>query len=290
MIASRVWRACLPGRLRLFLSGVFLSRMFLSGLCLGVLGLGYSASSFSNGESAAAQETFRISGAVFKPGEYPWRTGARLHEATVAGYVRADAWFLGAALLRQEALEPQLRLKTGVLFDLRVNQVHARAAGNARLQQLLERLEQQVHELPVTGRIKAQLDPFQLLILKNNALMHPGDHLIYPLRPDQVRVMGAVQQDCELTFEPTLALKHYLRQCPRHAMADRDQIYVIQPDGHIQSVGIAHWNQQQVILAVGSIIYRPLKQAKLSPETPDVNADFVAFLATQHALGGRFNE
>jgi hypothetical protein len=234
--------------------------------------------------------TFRVSGAALKPGEYPWQAGARLHDATVAGRVRADAWFLGAALLREEAREPQLRLKAGVLFDLRVNQVHALATRNARLQQLLERLEQQAEQLPVTGRVRAQLDPFQLLILKNNPLLHPRDHLIYPLRPDQIRVMGAVMADCELTFDPKLALKHYLRQCPRHATADRDEVYVIQPDGYIQTVGIAHWNQQQINLAVGAIIYRPLKSSALSPDTPDMNRDIAAFLATQHSLGGRFYE
>lgn len=251
----------------------------------------FSNESFSDDSvSDTPAYTYRISGAVLKPGEYPWQAGSRLHEATVAGYVRADAWFLGAALLRADALEPQLRLKAGVLFDLRVNQVHARATGNERLQQLLQRLEAQVAGLPVTGRVRAQLDPFQLLILRNNPLLQPGDQLIYPLRPTQVRVMGAVAADCELTFDPALALKHYLRQCPAHAMADRDQVIVIQPDGFMQNVGIAHWNQQSVNLAVGAIIYRPVKPAKLSPEAAELNADLAAFLATQYSLGGRFDQ
>jgi hypothetical protein len=261
--------------------------VLMVGLMLGVV---YSAVCFSDSERRAHGTTFSISGAVLKPGEHPWHTGARLHDATVAGYVRADAWFLGAALLRQDALEPQQRLKVGVLFDLRVNHVHARATGNDRLQALLQRLEDQITALPVTGRVKAQLNPFQLLILKNNPLLHPGDHLIYPLRPTQVRVMGAVQADCELSFDPALALKHYLRQCPAHVMADRDVAYVIQPDGHIDTVGIAHWNQQTINIAVGAIIYRPIKPAKLSPETPDFNRELATFLATQYPLGGHFNE
>ena len=262
--------------------------------CVPTIGLAlcvvYSALCFSDSEQRTEGTTFSISGAVFKPGEHPWHTGARLHDATVAGYVRADAWFLGAALLRQDALETQQRLKVGVLFDLRVNQVHARAAGNDRLQSLLQRLENQITEYPVTGRVKAQLNPFQLLILKNNPLLHPGDHLIYPLRPAHVRVMGAVQENCELSFDPALALKHYLRQCPAHAMADRNLAYVIQPDGHIDTVGIAHWNQQTVNIAVGAIIFRPIKPTTLSPETPNFNREIADFLATQYPLGGRFNE
>ena len=70
------------------------------------------------GQSAMA-ETVSIAGAVLTPGTYQWPPEARMHDATVAGQVRAGAWFLGAALLRESAIEPQQRLKAGVLFDLR---------------------------------------------------------------------------------------------------------------------------------------------------------------------------
>lgn len=257
------------------------------------LGLVCSCPASSDGivrNTTANGQTFYLSGQVLKPGEYPWQSGLRLHDAAVAGAVRSDAWFLGAALLREQAMEPQLRLKAGILFELQVNQVHARATNNPRLVELLARLEAQMRALPVTGRVRAQLDPLQLLILRNNPLLEPGDHLIYPRRPTQVRVLGAVVNDCELVYKPRLEVKHYLRQCRRHPMADRDQVYVIQPDGFIQTVGIAHWNQRTVNMAVGTIIYWPLRQGKLSPETPGMNDDIAAFLATQYALGGRFDE
>src|SRR5690554_737806 len=112
----------------------------------------------------AAADTISISGAVLKPGTYQWHADARLHDATVAGQVRADAWFLGAALLRQSALEPQQRLKAGVLFELRVNRLHARTENNPALYTLLEDFTQQVQDMPVTGRVPAELNPLQLMI------------------------------------------------------------------------------------------------------------------------------
>ena len=235
-------------------------------------------------------DTVSISGAVLQPGSYQWHADARLRDVTVAGQVRADAWFLGAALLRESALEPQQRLKAGVLFDLRVNKLHARVNNDTPLLELTERLESLVEPLPVTARVPAQLNPFQLMIPENNPLLEPGDHLIYPSRPSQVRVMGAVNQTCELPFDAELALKDYLRQCPAHPVADRSFVHVIQPDGQVQHIGIAHWNEQPVNIAVGAIIYRPLNPARTSPETADMNQDMAALLATQYQLGGRFNE
>ena len=246
------------------------------------------ATVFAAGQVAA--DTISISGAVLRPGAYQWHQDARLHDAAVAGQVRADAWFLGAALLRQSAIEPQQRLKAGVLFDLRVNRLHARAENDLPLVALLEQLTDLVESLPVTGRQPAELNPLQLMIPHKNALLEPGDQLIYPLRSDQVRVMGAVIEPCSLAFDSTLKLKHYLRQCPRDRVADRDEVYIIQPDGHVQKVGIAHWNAHPSSLAVGAIIYRPLSGTALSPDTPEFNQDMAALLATQYQLGGRFSE
>ena len=263
-------------------------RSFFVSLAALVL-FGTAQSGLADTQSATAS-TVSISGAVLQPGSYQWRSDARLHDATMAGQVRADAWFLGAALLRESAIEPQQRLKAGVLFDLRVNRLHARTTDNSPLLELAERLEGLVAPLPVTGRVMAELNPFQLLIAENNQLLEPGDQLIYPTRPAQIRVLGAVNEACELTFDAALALKDYLRQCPAHPVADRSFVYVIQPDGEVSQVGIAHWNEQQVNMAVGALIYRPLSPSITSPETAGLNQDMAALLATQYQLGGHFSE
>ena len=256
----------------------FLRRAAVTALCAGSL------------IGPLAADTIYIDGAVLKPGEYQWHPNARLHDAVVAGQVSAQAWPLGAALLRQSAIEPQQRLKAGVLYELRANSLYARGENAPELQQLLDRLESFVERLPVTGRVVAQLDPFQLLIPSKNELLEAGDELVYPRRPSTVKVLGAVATDCQLPFDAALQLRDYLRQCPAHPAADRNSVHVIQPDGTTERVGIAHWNQQQVTLAVGAIIYRPLNPAVLSPETQDLNGDMAALLATQYSLGGRYSE
>ncbi|MEJ6655457.1 MAG: capsule biosynthesis GfcC family protein [Pseudomonas sp.] len=240
--------------------------------------------------SPLAADTITLGGAVLKPGEYQWHQGARLHDAVVAGQVSAQAWSLGAALLRQSAIEPQQRLKAGVLYDLQVNRIHAQSENKAELQQLLERLEGSVQRLPVTGRVVAELNRVQVLLASKNDLLEAGEELIYPLRPDSIRVFGAVPADCQLPFDAQLQLKDYLRQCPVHRTADRNYVHLIQPNGTTERIGIAHWNQQQATLAVGAIIYVPFKPAALSPDAQDLDKDMAALLATQYSLGGRYSE
>src|SRR5690606_4148139 len=140
----------------------------------------------------ATADTISISGAVLKPGTYPWHADARLHDATVAGQVRADAWFPGAAVLRPSAREPRQRGKAGVRFELRVDRLDAPTDNNPALYTLLEDFTQQVQDMPVTGRVPAELNPLQLMIPSRNPLLEPGDQLVYPTRPDHVRVLGAV--------------------------------------------------------------------------------------------------
>ena len=92
----------------------------------------------------AAQDTVEVSGRVLQPGSYTWAEGSRLRDAAVAWQVRADAYFLAAALLRESAREPQQRLRTGVLFDLSQGLVHAQSRNDQPLQELLQRLQGQI--------------------------------------------------------------------------------------------------------------------------------------------------
>lgn len=259
-------------------------------MCL-ALGLLPSIGAAQNATSEAAQVTgVTIAGEVIQPGSYDFPPGARLHDASVTGQISSSAWFLGAALLRQSELEPQQRLKVGLLFELNANRVHALAMDNAELHELVTRLYRVVEAMPVTGRAQAQLDPLQQLIVSNNPLLESGDRLIYPRKAEQVRVTGAVMADCVLPHDPGWKMHDYLKACQRHPLADRNSAYLIQPNGAWQEHGIAYWNLQPADVATGAVIYLPTQPGKLSPATRGLNSDMAAMLATQYQLGGRFSE
>ncbi len=176
------------------------------------------------------------------------------------------------------------------MFELQALRVHALAAANADLLLLLEPLYAMIDAMPITGRIPMELDPLQQLIPRNNALLESGDHLIYPLRPAHVRVLGALAQDCSPVFRTDAAPADYLRQCERHRVADRSFVYLIQPDGTWRKVGVAGWNVEPANVAAGAIVFVPLNSNLLDYDTAELNGDLAAFLATQYQLGGLFSE
>ncbi|MCY1368953.1 hypothetical protein D9M69_559670 [compost metagenome] len=57
---------------------------------------------------------------------------------------------------------------------------------------------------------------------------------------------------------------------------------MVQPNGQVQRQGIALWNRQEAPSpAPGARIYVPVRSAGLGDPTPDLNAEFAAFIATQ---------
>lgn len=268
----------------------YIAAAYLACLCLPAAVYAQTAGTPPGNDTPPAITGVTISGAVIKPGTYDFPAGARLHDASVTAQINAQAWFLGAALLRQSAMEPQQRLKVGLLFELNANRVHALAMEDAELHELITRLYRAVEAMPVTGRTVAQLDPLQQLILSNNPLLENGDRLLYPRKAEQVRITGAVMADCVLPHDPSWQMLDYLKACQRHPLAERNSAYLIQPNGTWQTYGIAYWNLQPADVATGAIIYLPPQPKRLSPSTRGLNNDMAAMLATQYQLGGRFSE
>lgn len=233
---------------------------------------------------AAAAVTVQVSGRVAHAGSQPLPDGARLADAAIAAQVSPDAYVLGAAWLRVRLREPQARLKAGVLYELGVLEAQARLDDDASLTELAARLQRQLRALPVTGRQPgALLDPRPLEISDQNHLLGDGDRIVYPSRPADIRVTGAVRADCVLPHVPLQAARRYLRECAPAPDADPGWLYIIQPDGTVQRQGIAAWNRDPPMsLAPGAVLYVPILERALPPPVrADTNADIAQFLATQ---------
>lgn len=232
---------------------------------------------------AGVGATLTVSGQVAHAGAVPLHAGARLLEAISAAQPDAQGYWLAAAWLHQPLLERQTRLKAGVLFDLDTLRQAAVAGGRAPRAQAAAQLYQQVQALPVTGRQLAVLDPVAVEVgFAPNPLISDGDRLVYPPRPDSVRVVGAVVAACTLAFEPMRQPRDYLRACPASAQADADYLWLIQPDGHVTRLGIAPWNREEgAPPAPGSTLLVPIRSDDLDPPTPELNQQLAEFLATQ---------
>ncbi|MGY8810622.1 MAG: capsule biosynthesis GfcC family protein [Pseudomonadales bacterium] len=233
----------------------------------------------------AIAKTVTVTGAVENPGTFTWQPGTRLLGAAVAAQVRPDAWYQGAALLRESAIKGQRKLKRGIQFDLQTAIVQARAQNAPATVEILQRWAQRIQSMPVTGRVTAELNPLKLWLLSINSLLEPGDRIIYPLRPNSIRVVGAVQQDCILPFSPARDPLNYVQDCPTHEAADPNHLFLIQPDGKVQAIGAAYWNAEDAWIAVGGIVYVPLAPSQFGTSSADFNRELAEWLATQYQWG-----
>lgn len=220
----------------------------------------------------------RIDGEVEKPGVQTHAADARLAEAVIAAAPTDTAYPIAAMLMRRPAEQAQLRLKAGVMHDLGVLE----ASGDREVAAVARDLADWIDRLPVTGRVRTELSPRRLESMPAaNLPLIDGDRVHYPQRPTHVRVVGAVVEPCTTSHVALQDALAYTADCPLRA-ASRDWLFVIQPDGVVQRLGIALWNRSEPqALAPGAVVYIPLPDRATRRLDGDFNAELAEFLATQ---------
>ncbi|MDX8379214.1 MAG: YjbH domain-containing protein [Gallionella sp.] len=102
-----------------------------------------------------------------------------------------------------------------------------------------------VASLPATGRVVVPRTNARWLQV--NPLFDPwlkkGQHIVIPTRPDYVTVVKGDGSTCRVAHSVRLYARDYARRCDA---ADHAQLaWVVQPDGLVQRVGVATWNETQ---------------------------------------------
>ncbi|MBM9913263.1 MULTISPECIES: capsule biosynthesis GfcC family protein [Stenotrophomonas] len=229
--------------------------------------------------SAAQAAQVHIEGAADAAGAYELTAGARLADGMLLARPRVDAYLLGASFERPQAVQAQTRLRAGLQYGAEQLAESADAQVAALAHTLLTWLDthQATGRAPIAGAARLiQVQP------ANNPVLAPGDTLRFPLQPRTITVMGAVEQTCRLPHSPQRDARDYLRDCRPSVFADRDNIYVIQPDGHVQQLGIAFWNRADLqAVAAGGTVFVPVRASLIKRIDPLFNSDFAAFIATQ---------
>lgn len=249
-------------------------------LCAGCLLLLLCAS-----QPVPAQVTVTVAGAVARPGTYTLAGKPRLADAVRTAQVDPEAYVLGASWSQRSQVLSQRRERAGLLYELEVIRQKAVAAGDDAMAAASRSLRDWLQSLPLTGRrLVHTLDPAQLAVSDaDNFPLDDGDQLSYPKRPAGVRVVGAVMHPCMLPQIGLKAARDYLAGCVPSSAADKELLYVIQPDGKVSELGIALWNRSPpMMLAPGAIIYVPLDRHVIRPVADEVfNRELADFLATQ---------
>lgn len=242
-------------------------------------GLLCTASVFAAAQPAQATIQVQVTGTVRTPGTFDVPPQGRLADAVVAAHPAPDAYLIGALFLRERERAEQLRLRAGLAHDLERLQRSSRPG----VVQTAGQLAQWLGEHEPTGRVRQNVSPrlMQVQPQANPVLAH-GDTLVVPSRPASIRVMGAVAAECSLKHEPLRDARDYLRDCALSDAADPDDLYVIQPDGNVQQLGIAAWNRSDPqAIAPGGTLYVPLDKSSVRKVDERFNSEFAAFIATQ---------
>ncbi|WP_449467084.1 capsule biosynthesis GfcC family protein [Stenotrophomonas humi] len=226
---------------------------------------------------AASPISVEVRGSVRHAGMHILPAGARVSAAALAARPDENAYMLGAALLRDQAIPAQAGLKAGLLHDLDV------LAAQPHVGDAAARMRREFQRMPVTGRVPRMLAPRPLEATRAQDIpAHTGDRLIYPTRPETITVIGAVLHPCALRHDALTAASAYRAQCATLPAASRDDVYVIQPDGSHRKVGIALWNREPAAsLAPGAVVFVPLADHLVRATAPTFNEEAAAFLATQ---------
>lgn len=235
------------------------------------------AALLATGAAQAAQ--IHIEGAAEATGVYELSAGARLAEGLLLARPSADAYLLGTSLERPQALQAQVRLRAGLQYG--AGQLAESA--DAQVVALAQALQTWLETHPATGRTPI-IGSARLIQVQpaSNPVLATGDRLRFPLQPRTITVMGAVEQECELPHVPQRDARDYLRDCHPSPLADRNDIYVIQPDGRVQQLGIGLWNRADPqAVAPGGTVFVPVRASLIKRIDPLFNSDFATFIATQ---------
>lgn len=220
----------------------------------------------------------RIDGEVATPGVQIHAVDTRLAEAVIAAAPTDAAYPIAAMLMRRPAAQAQLRLKAGLMHDLGVLE----SSDDREIAAVARDLADWIDRLPVTGRVRTELSPRRLESTPAaNLPLIDGDRVHYPRRPAHVRVVGAVVDACTMAHVALQDALAYATGCSLRA-ASRDWLFVIQPDGAVERLGIALWNRSEPqALAPGAMVYVPLPDRATRRLDGDFNAELAAFLAAQ---------
>lgn len=90
---------------------------------------------------------------------------------------------------------------------------------------------------------------------KNNPKLEGNFELITPKKPKTVSIEGLLFSPVTKPFIGGLTVADYLSQTTLLSSANNSNVWVIYPDGHTKQVGYAYWNDEQTLLAPGSVIF-----------------------------------
>jgi hypothetical protein len=105
-------------------------------------------------------------------------------------------------------------------------------------------------------------------------VLQPGDTLTTQTRSGHISLLRGDGQGCKMAHQSGWAPHDYLHACPATAPLADHTLWVIQPNGRVQTTSAAHWNPMlQPQLAPHALLWTGWPEASLKPGTPESTRD-----------------
>ena len=178
---------------------------------------------------------------------------------------------------------PKAEAQRADVMQLLANLIRRQSSGSAR-HTLLSDLYRDISDWHLMRRLNIDVDFDQArLNPKRNPGFVSGRYYIKAKPSMQsVSLVGPIGAQQTLTFNNASTVRDYLEQATPADSADKDYVYVIEPDGKVSKQGIAYWNNTHYKPMPGSVIYLPLQTDLFSDDIEQLN-DHIASLL-QHRM------
>ncbi|UPY36175.1 SLBB domain-containing protein [Sediminicoccus sp. KRV36] len=209
-------------------------------------------------------------GEFLRPGVYDIRRGERLSEIIArAGGLTPQAYPYGAVFTRESARTRQQEgfnrtareLETGlmqvaagqaVVGSNRATDINGAVAAG-------QQLANSLRNIPAAGRIVVEANPVVLAGRPElDVLLEPGDLIVMPKRPNEVTVVGAVQNPGSLQFLTGWRANQYVQASGgTQRFADPGRAFLVLPNGTSTPAGLGAWQQGGPPVPPGSLVIVP---------------------------------
>lgn len=212
-----------------------------------------------------------LMGEFLRPGVYDIRRGERLSEVIArAGGLTPQAYPYGAVFTREAARARQQEgfNRTARELELGLMQVAAGTAvvgSSGRGTDVSgavaagQQLAASLRTIPAAGRMVVEANPVVLAGRPElDVLLEPGDLIVMPKRPNDVTVVGAVQNPGSLQFLTGWRASQYVQAAGgSQRFADPTRAFLVLPNGTSVPAGLGAWQQGGPPVPPGSLVIVP---------------------------------
>jgi protein involved in polysaccharide export with SLBB domain len=224
------------------------------------------------------QEVVRLEGQVVFPGDYPIVPGETLKSLIArAGGLTSRAFPAGAVFTR-ESLREQERQQIKVLTDRMRQDLASEALGTAQSGQpagqasetmaVGQSLLRDLQAAQPVGRLVIDLDRILAAApgSHDDLALRGGDRLRVPRNPQEVTVIGEVQNPISHLYNPSLSRDDYLRLSGGTTRrADDGRIYVVRADGSVEPERGSGLFSRDPPMRPGDTVVVPLDTDRVKP-------------------------